>query len=280
MIAALLGLASAFSWGLGDFVGGLASRKIGAYRTVLIAGSIGLVFILVISPFIHEPFPDSHTIIWSCGAGIVGTIGLIAIYEAMRRGRLSVVAPLSALLGAAVPVVAGVFIDGAPNQKIYLAFAVALIAVVLISIEKTPDDNSQNIRYYLHLPLISGLAFGFYFILMHEASQELVIGPIIVARLSGIIAIALFLLLKRESFRIESGNWRLLIINGFFDVSGNVFYILAGQAGRMDISAVLSSLYPGVTVLLAWLILKEKIQRSQWAGIALALVAIILMTTS
>jgi len=280
VIASLLGLASALSWGTGDFAGGLASRKIGAYRAVMFSQAIGLIFALATLPFIHERFPDKHTLIWSSTAGIVGAIGLFALYEGMRRGTLSVVAPLSGLLGAAVPMVAGVFVDGLPQPIIFLAFALAFIAVALISIDKSSDNISESVRNYLHLPLISGLGFGFYFVLMHEASRELVLGPIIIARSSGTIAIALFLLIKRESFRIESGSWHLLIISGLFDVGGNALYILAGQAGRLDISAVLSSLYPGMTVFLAWVILKERLQGSQWAGIALALIAIVLMTTS
>jgi uncharacterized membrane protein len=115
---------------------------------------------------------------------------------------------------------------------------------------------------------------------MNEASEDLVIGPLITARSSGMLSIAAYLLFKRESFRIESGSWHLLTINGFFDVGGNLFYILAAQAGRLDISAVLSSLFPGMTVFLAWLILKERLQSSQWIGILLALISIILIATA
>ncbi len=278
MIAALLGLTSALSWGIGDFAGGLASRKVGAYRAVMYGEAIGLLFIFAALPFINEPFPDNHTIKWSMAAGVIGTIGLLAFFEAMRLGRISIVAPLSALIGAIIPVIIGSFIDGFPKPIVFLAFGLALIAVVLISREKDEDETKSN--NHLYLPLLAGTAFGLYFVFMHEASQELVFGPLIIARSSGMFAIALYLLFKKESFRIESGSWRLLTINGFFDVGGNAFYILAGQAGRLDVAAVLSSLYPGMTVFLAWLILKEKLQPSQWVGIILALIAIILMTTA
>ena len=176
----------------------------------------------------------------------------------MRLGRISVVAPLSALMGAIIPVIVGSFIDGLPQPIVFLAFGLAFIAVVLISREK--DENEAKKNNHLYLPILAGVAFGLYFVFMHEASQNLVIGPLIIARSSGMIAIALYLLFKKESFRIESGSWHLLTINGFFDVGGNAFYILAGQAGRLDISAVLASLYPGMTVFLAWIILKEKLQ--------------------
>ncbi|OQX64843.1 MAG: hypothetical protein B5M51_02400 [Anaerolinea sp. 4484_236] len=279
MITALLGLTSALSWGTGDFAGGLASRKVGAYSAVMYGEAIGLIFLITALPFTHEPFPDSHTLKWSIAAGIVGTIALLAFFEAMRLGRLSIVAPLSALLGAVIPIIVGSFVDGLPQPIVFLAFGLALVAVVLISREKDEGETNTKNRYF-YLSILAGIGFGLYFVFMHEASQELVIGPIITARTSGVIAIFLYLLLKRKSFRVESRSWHLLTINGLFDVGGNAFYILAGQAGRLDVSAVLASLYPGMTVFLAWLILKEKLQSSQWFGIALALVAIILMTTA
>ena len=279
MLPIILGLASALSWGTGDFAGGLASRKVGPYRAVMFAEAIGLGAILIVLPFFPEAFPDMPSILWSIGAGIVGTVGLLAFFEAMRRGRLSVVAPLSALLGAVVPVVVGSFVDGLPQPSVFSGVALALLSIFLISREEVPEDEKKA-EPYLHIPLLSGVAFGFYFVLMHEASRDFFWGPLVVARSTGMLSIVIFLLLKRGSFRVPSGSWGLLTINGIFDVGGNAFYILAGQAGRMDVSAVLGSLYPGMTVFLAWLILKEKLQITQWIGILLALIAIILMTTA
>ncbi len=278
MLPIILGLASALSWGIGDFAGGLSSRKVGAYKAVMMGYAIGLGFLLIALPFIDEPFPDLHAILWGSIAGIAGAGGLLFFFEAMRLGRISIAAPLSALIGAIIPVVVGSFIEGTPQPIIFLAFGLALVAVALISIEKDEGENKR--KAHLYLPILAGTAFGLYFVFMNEASEDLVIGPLITARTSGMLSIALYLLLKRESFRISSGSWHLLTTNGFFDVGGNLFYILAAQAGRLDVSAVLSSLYPGMTVFLAWLILKEKLQFSQWVGIFLALIAITLITTA
>lgn len=280
MLASLLGLASALSWGTGDFIGGVASRKVGAYRTVIFVQVVGLIFILAALPFFKEPFPDSHTIKWSIAAGVLGTTGFLAFYEAMRKGPLSVIAPLSALLGATLPVLVGIFTEGLPSPKVFFSFGLALLAILLVSREKTSKEESAKKKNYLSLALFAGIGFGFYFVLMHEASQSLVLGPIIVARTAGTIAVIFYLLLKKENLRTEAKHFPILIISAFFDVGGNVFYILAGQMGRLDVSAVLASLYPGMTVFLAWIILKEKLQFSQWVGILLALVAIILMATA
>lgn len=277
MLPILLGLASALSWGTGDFAGGLASRKVGAYRAVMFAEAIGLGVVLLGVPFFPEALPDLRSVLWSVAGGVTGTIGLIVFFEAMRRGRLSVVAPLSALLGAVVPVVVGGVLDGLPKPTVLGGVSLALLAIVLISREEVPigEETSES---YLHIPILAGIAFGLYFVFMNEAGQAYFLGPIIIARTAGMLSIAAFLFFTGASFRVPSGSWHLLLINGIFDVGGNAFYLLATQAGRMDVSAVLGSLYPGMTVFLAWLILKEKLQRLQWLGILLALVAIILMT--
>ena len=277
MLPILLGLASALAWGTGDFAGGLASRKVGPYRAVMFAEAIGLGAVLFIVPFFPESLPDLRSVLWSILAGVIGSSGLIAFFEAMRRGRLSVVAPLSALLGAVVPVVIGSFIDGLPKASVFGGVALAWLAIVLISREKVPEDEEKSAPY-LHIPILAGIAFGLYFVLMHEAGRDFFWGPLIIARTAGMLAIALFLLIQRGDFSVPSGSWHLLAVNGIFDVGGNAFYLLATQAGRMDVSAVLGSLYPGMTVFLAWLILKEKLQITQWIGILIALFAIILMT--
>ena len=277
MLPIFFGLASALSWGTGDFAGGLASRKVGPYRAVFFAEAIGLGAILIVLPFFPETFPDLRSVLWSAAAGSIGTLGLIAFFEAMRRGRLSVAAPLSALLGAIVPIIVGSLTAGLPENSVMFGILLALFAIILISREETTDDSDKR-EPYIHLALLSGIGFGFYFVLMHQASQEYFWGPLVVARTAGMLAILIFLLVIRGSFRVPSAGWGLLALNGIFDVGGNAFFILAGQAGRLDVSAVLGSLYPGMTVILAWLILKEKLQRTQWLGIALALVGIALMT--
>ena len=128
------------------------------------------------------------------------------------------------------------------------------------------------------MPLIAGLFFGIYFILIHYGSQHAVLMPLLAARSGGTITLLLIFAFKGGLTLPEKTVWPLIALNAVGDVSGNVFYILAGQAGRMDVAAVLSSLYPGFTVILAWINLREKITRVQLVGILIALVAIVMMT--
>ena len=278
MIAALFGLLSALSWGTGDFAGGLASRKVGPYRAVFMTELMGFLLVLLALPFVREPFPATHTIFWAAGAGIFSTIGLLSLFQAMQHGRISIAAPVSAVLAAIVPVIVGSFLDGLPGVLLIVAFVLALAAVALISIEKVTEASVPVSKKLIAFSLLSGASFGIYFVMMNRAGQESVIAPMLIGRFAAMLVTGSYLLFGRRSFHIQSGNSHLLFLSALFGIGGNVFYILAGQSGRLDITAVLSSLYPGMTVLLAWLVLKEKLQSSQWFGILLALVAIVLIT--
>jgi len=130
------------------------------------------------------------------------------------------------------------------------------------------------------MPMLAGVCFRLYFILMHEATDTGErIWPKIASRLGGTVFIAMYMLITRTSFKVEDTSaWPFLILNGVFDIAGNIFFILSGQTGRLDVASVLSSLFSGVTVMLAWIFLKEHLTREQWIGVASALVAIVLMT--
>lgn len=278
MNSILFGLLSALSWGGGDFFGGMASRKAGAYRAVLYAEVIGLAMLFGALVFTGESQPPLQKLLLASLAGAIGTGGLLILYQAMVVGQMSIATPVSALLAATLPVVVGTILDGLPGLPKLVGFGLALLAVWLVAQEDSP--KSQLMRFSdLRLPLLAGVCFGTYFVLMHQASDSAVVWPMVASRTGGSILMLGFMLTLRHDWRISNNKaWPLVIVNAVLDVGGNIFYILASQTGRMDVSAVISSLYPGTTVLLAWLVLKERINRLQWLGIAAALGAIALMT--
>ena len=280
MLSILFGLTAALSWGAGDFTGGLASRKTGAYRAVLYSEVIGLVFLFVIVGIFGESLPNLKVWLLSSVAGVVGTIGLILLYHAMTRGLMSIAAPVSALLAAVIPVLIGAFREGLPDVFTLIGFGFALFAVWMISQGENGVTDILAHLSDLKLPLLAGIGFGSYFILMHEAtSTGAVIWPMVASRSGGTLLIVLYMLVTRTSWKMEDTSaWLVVTLNGIFDIGGNVFFILAGQAGRLDVASVLSSLFSGVTVILAWIFLKERLSRNQWIGIAAALSAIVLMT--
>ncbi len=276
----LFGLASALSWGAGDFTGGLAARKTGAYRAVFYSEVIGIVFLVGVLSLLDEDLPSPFIWLISTLAGAVGTLGLMLLYHAMTLGLMSVAAPVSALLAAALPVIVGVFREGLPDVNTFFGFAFAFAAVWMISQSQGGVTDIFAHLSDLKLPLLAGVGFGLYFILMHEATKTgATIYPMLASRSGGTLMIFSYMLLARVSWKVEDPSaWLVVTLNGILDIGGNMFFILAGQAGRLDVAAVLSSLFPGATVILAWILLKERLTRIQWFGVLSALTAIVLMT--
>ena len=278
MTAILLGLTSAIAWGAADFTGGLASRKTGAYRAVFYGEILGITVIIVVAIVVWQPIPDVSVWLLAMLAGALGTSGLLLLYHSMTKGLMSIATPVSALLAAVVPVVVGSFIEGSPGLLIFVGFAFALAAVWLIS--QSQDGMPDLLAHItdLRLPLLAGVGFGLYFVLMHSATRQATFWPMVSSRLGGILIIAFYMTLTRTSWRLDKSATGMIVLNGLLDIGGNLFFVLAGQAGRLDVASVLSSLYPGSTVVLAWVFLRERLSRTQWMGIAAALVAIVLMT--
>jgi len=273
MLSALFGLLSATSWGAGDFVGGLASRRAGAARATFYGEALGLLLLLAVAPFaggLVMPWTDWA---WCLVAGAIGAFGLSLLYRALVEGQMSVAAPVSALMAAILPVVVTALTEGLPRPLVLGGFALALAAIWLIS-QSEGASRQLHVRISdLRLPLLSGVCFGAYFILIHQGSRHAVLAPMIAARLAGAVTLMILNLARGELRWPERPLWALVLMNAIGDVGGNAFYILAGQVGRMDVAAVLGSLYPGMTVILAWIFLHEKISRPQFFGILAALAA-------
>jgi drug/metabolite transporter (DMT)-like permease len=278
MLTVLFGLTSALSWGAADFCGGLASRKGKAYQVVLFGEGFGLAILVIAAWFSHEkPLPWS-SLLMCLVAGSMGVLGLLLFFKSMANGKMSVVAPVSALTAALLPVIVGSILDGFPGILTFTGFVLALVAIWFIS---QPDGGQKNLRMRLtdlSLPLVAGLSFGIYLILYNRGSQSNLFLPLVASRLAGTVTMAVYTLLTHKPLLPARIVWPLIALNGILDVTGNGLYILAGQAGRMDVAAVLVSLYPGSTVVLAGLLLHERLNRAQVAGILAALASIVLMT--
>lgn len=280
MLSILFGLLSALSWGAGDFTGGVASRKVGAVRAVFYASVVGLVVITVSAWGTGEALPSLRIWLIAMLAGVFGSTGLILLYAAMANGTMSIAAPVSALLAAALPVLVGTLTEGLPKPLTLIGFGFALFAVWMVSQGEGGVKDILSHLADLKLPLLAGLGFGGYFVVMHRATDEgALLWAMTGSRVSSVLLVFIYMLATRAHFRIDDRSSLPVIgLNGVLDLSGNAFFILAAQAGRLDVASVLSSLYPGSTVMLAWIFLHERLTRNQWIGIISALVAIVLMT--
>ncbi|MGB3907200.1 MAG: DMT family transporter [Methanomethylovorans sp.] len=276
LLVVFFGLLAAASWGAGDFSGGFASKKANVFSVVLIVQTVG-VFLLVASAYLMgEEIPGINGIIWGAIAGIFIGIALLALYHGLSQGKMGFIAPISAVVAASVPVLYGAFYEGLPATHQIAGFVFALAAVWLIA---GGNNEMGKIRVHdLKFPLIAGIGFGIFFISIDHVSETAVYWPLAVARAAAVLMVLGFIIFK-GSMSVPSRNiLPIIILAGVFDTGGNTFFALASRAGRLDIASITSSLYPAGTVLLAWLILKERMVIRQWAGVLFALIAIVLIS--
>ena len=266
--------AASLTWGAGDFSGGLATRRAQVLSVVVGAYAVGLIMLIALALVWSEPFPTTLDLMWGSVAGLAGAVGLVAFYQALAVGRMGIIAPIAAMLSAALPVLFGAFFEGLPRPLQLIGFVLALIAVGLISGLGVVKGRPKG----LGLALLAGLGFGSFFILISRVSNGAVFWPLAAARLSSLLFLLAVVLIRRQKVLPEKSVWPVVFLAGALDVAGNVFFVLATHAGRLDVAAILSSLYPAVTVLLATIILKERVTRLQAIGIFVALVAIPLIS--
>ena len=273
MFAAALALAAAASWGVGDFFGGLKSRSLNPVAVLIVAQPIGLA-LLGIWVVVRGQGPPGSSVLWACLAAVLGTTGLIAFYKGMAAGALSIVAPIAGA-GAAIPVIWGLAHGDHPSGYQELGFAAALIGVVLASFERRPE--AARLAAGVGWAAIAMVAFGAYYIPMHEASHGDFLWAAFVFRLTSTTLIAAaWLVLRPPSAR--RADLPVLASIGILDTGGNVFFAAASAKGLVSVVSILASLYPVVTVLLARAVLHERVHRSQELGIVLALAGIVLIS--
>lgn len=241
---------------------------------VIISQLAGMISLIGLALWLAEPFSTWSDLLLGAAAGIAGVIGLTALYRGLAVSQMGVVAPTAAVVTGVMPVLVGLIIEGIPTLFQLIGFALALIAVWLIS----QGNGEVSFRWRdLGLPVIAGIGFGLFFIFIDRVSVGAVLWPLVAARVASITLLFIFVIATRRVQLPAANQFPMMILAGIFDTGGNAFFTLAAQLGRLDISAVLSSLYPATTVILAWAILKERLRFQQWVGVALALVAVILI---
>lgn len=206
-------------------------------------------------------------------AGLAGGGGLLLLYHGLSTGRMAVVAPMSGLLSAAVPATAGSILEGVPGPLRAVGILLALVAVVLVS----RSGSSAGRRDGVLIGLAAGTLLGLYSILVAGLTPGHIWYPLAVARIANVTLVVALILVLRRSWRIPRGAAPIVILAGFADATGNATYFIATQAGRLDVAAVLSALFPVTTILLAVVILRERVGRGQLVGIVLAIAAVALI---
>jgi drug/metabolite transporter (DMT)-like permease len=269
----LLGLASAASWGAGDFSGGLASRRAPVFGVLVVGQLAGTSIVAATALLLGEAAPPWPSVAWAAAAGVSGAVGLAALYRGLAVGRMAVVAPVSAVLSAAIPVCWGIASAGLPPGSKLAGFALALAGIWLVARSGEIGEGTAG----LGLALVAGCGFGGFLLLMHRGAEGGTFWPLAAARATTLALAAAVARFGRRAWRPDRGALPLVLLSGACDAGGNAFFVLAAKAGRLDVASVLSSLYPASTVLLAAVVLRERVTRPQGAGIAAVLAAIALI---
>jgi drug/metabolite transporter (DMT)-like permease len=283
-VAALLALLSAALWGVGDFVGGLASRRSTPLQTLAVSTPAGLVLVV---PFAFLLGGDVRgSVLPGVVAGSVGAIGILLLYAALTLGPMGVVSPVSAVLGAAIPVLAGLLRGERPGIWAYLGMALAVVAIVTVGLEPSaPTDDSTHQRVTpraLVLAIGAGIGIGLFFTIIASAPADAGLWPVVFARsCSVIVLVALAAVASRRRGTpilapTSAVRWQAVAAGGF-DAWANGIYVIAVHTGLLSVVAVLGSLYPAATVLLARYVLAERLRPMQKAGMVTALVAAALL---
>jgi drug/metabolite transporter (DMT)-like permease len=269
----VLGLLSAASFGASDFGGGLSSRRLPLLGVMLMVNSAGGLLALTVALAIREPAPLASTVAAAALGGVFGAFGLLGLYQGLAVGRMGVVAPVVGVVGASLPVVVGIGLQGAPRPQAAIGIGLALLAVIIVSRTPSPTGRRSGIEF----ALLGGVGIGLVSTLIGLLPDGSVWWPLVVLKVTSIAVIAMVTVVTGRPWQIRGRSVVPPAAVGLGDMLGNGFYVLATQSGRLDIAAVLSSLYPVVTVVLAIVVLREHIGRRHAVGIATAVVAVALI---
>lgn len=283
-----LGLAASLFWGASDFLGGLATRRAHVVGVVAVAHSLSLVLLLIIALGTHAPLPPHRFAVVGLVAGAFGGIALLLYYQALSLGEMGLTTALTGLLTAMVPVVFSFLTQGAPKSTQVAGFVVAAAAIALIAY--TPVSHPRPLA--LGLGVLSGLGFGAFLVILKIGSAYGLLWQLIFSRMASVtVALTLLTLVSLRSGskggslgKIIDGRsgpgWFFWLAGsaGVLEATGSLLYMAAARKGRLDVAAVLASLYPAVTILLAAWFLKERTTPRQALGMALALGAVVLIS--
>ena len=263
MFGAALALVSAVVYGAADFSGALASRRSNPFNALAIVSLTSTVLL-----------PPGTDLLWAAAAGLAGSLGLVAFYRGLSIGSAAIVSPTAGVVGAAVPVLFVALTEGLPKPLQVLGFGLAILGIWLVT---HSDSTAEPVnREGFALAVAAGVAFGAFFLLIAHVETRSPFAPMAVGKITG-FSLALLLLIGGRKPSLSAAGGSLAIVSGVLDAAGNALYFLAQHITRLDVAVVLCSLYPASTVVLAYMALRQRISRMQAAGVAVCLLAIVLI---
>lgn len=281
----VLALAAAVAYGLSDFAGGVLTKRAHVFTVILLSQLVTCTILLLALPFWAGSF-SWRAVAWGTGAGVAAVLGASLLYRGLAIGRMGVVAPITAVLGGAIPLSFGFAVGEHPDPVALVGVAVGLVAITLISTAPDPatgDGGESRLADVgrgetgIAEAFGAGLGFGLFFILLERAPDESGLWPLVGTRIALVASIAMLAAFSGASFRPAAGMRRSLVGLGVVNLAADLLYLLATRAGLLSIVAVITSLYPAATVALARIFLKERIVRQQLLGMFCAAVSVTLI---
>lgn len=260
---------SALAYGAADFLGGFSSRKNAATTVVAWSQLLGLCTVLIAAPLMGATQVPLNDILWGMAAGISGAAGVGLLYHGLATGLASIISPVAAVTGAAIPVFFGVITGERPEALTWLGVLLALAAILLLSRESS--EKKDHVFRSLRIGLLSGVAFSGFFILISRTGDESGMWPLLAARCTTVPLFFVVTLLKGQKARLVSGTWRISFFSGILDMGANVFYLLAARTGSLILAVILTALYPAPTVIFQKIFLKEHLTPARTLGLLMAI---------
>jgi uncharacterized membrane protein len=275
----MLALLSAVFYGAADFIGGVTSRRASTLAVVVVSQLAGLVLLAAATPFIQPvATPSRADLLWGALAGMGGGVGVGLLYRALAIGTMAVVAPITASCAVLLPVMADVGAGARLPVQTTAGIVLAIVAIVLVSQAGASDgDGPRRASRGVGLAICSGIAIGVFFLALARTSSASGLWPLVAARTVSVAGAVLLIVVTRVPFRVGGALALGIAGGGVLDMVANLLYLIASRGGELSPVVTLASLYPASTVVLARVVLGERLTGAQYAGIACALVAIVLI---
>jgi len=266
---------SALFYGIADFAGGCAARRSRLLSVLLLSQLLGISVAGLALLLMWPGPPAARDLLWGLLAGLVGSMGLFMLYGGIARSIVAIVSPTSAVVGAIIPVLLGVFLGDRPSTAALAGSALCLPAVLLLTREASGGEHEgRSVRTALVYGALAGLGFGVFFAAISRASPGAGLWPLVAARVGSITASVIALAVARQPLRTEREDLAPTLVAGAADMGANILFLLASQAGMLSLVVIIVSLSPAPTVILARLFLGQRITPVRWAGLALALTGV------
>jgi drug/metabolite transporter (DMT)-like permease len=272
-----LALAASVSWGIGDFIAGITTRRLGVFAVLFVSQPPTLVLIAIVA-MVHGGAPRPG--LWMVAgivAGLAGLVGLSAVYRGMAIGVISVVSTIAAT-GPVVPIVVGLVLGERPTALQFFGIALALGGISLLAVDRRPTQSGRRLLPGVGLALVAALAFGLFLVAIRYASRPDPVWGVLATRTGSVAALLLLAVAFRSRLKVGRNDLPSLFAIGVLDVAADVFFAFATTLGLLSVVSILSSLYPVSTVILARLVLDERMGRVQQAGIGLAFAGVLLIS--